>query len=76
MVSEEEIVVPLWAVITSFASWTILLAGVLIWLNSKFSELLPMSDYEIRHRRLESRVRSLELWAATKGFFTPAKDDE
>jgi hypothetical protein len=44
-----------------------------LWLNRQFAKLLPLTEYESKHDRLETRVRELEMWASTKSFFAATR---
>jgi len=45
-----------------------------MWLNSQFTKLLPTDTYIQKHTQLEERIRLLELWAATKSFYSTIID--
>jgi len=47
------------AVISLFILWSVTLATVMSWLNTKFSLLLTKSDYDTRHLVLQQRVEAV-----------------
>ena len=47
------------AVISLFILWSMTLATVMSWLNTKFSLLLTKSDYDTRHLVLQQRVEAI-----------------
>jgi hypothetical protein len=55
--------------------WSTTLVAAVMWLNSKFSSLVPAIQYEVKHKELENRLRVLELWAATKSFYATNKTE-
>jgi hypothetical protein len=53
--------------------WSTTLVAAVMWLNTKFSSLVPAIQYEVKHKEIESRLRILELWAATKSFYATSE---
>jgi hypothetical protein len=60
-------------IISGLVLWSGTLVAAVMWLNSKFSSLVPAIQYEVKHKELENRLRVLELWAATKSFYATNK---
>lgn len=61
--------VEIWQIVGAILLWSGSLTGTIMWLNKRFNELLPISRYDQRHEKLEDRIRKIELWAATQGYF-------
>lgn len=56
-----------------FLTWTATVITVLVWLNRQFALLrealssrVPFDIYDRKHESLNERIRTLELWKATK----------
>ncbi len=65
----------LYLIISGLLVWSTTLIAAVTWLNTKLSSLVPAIQYEVKHKEMESRLRVLELWAATKSFYATNKTE-
>ncbi len=74
-----ELAVSAWQLIavatSAFVVWSSMLVAAVMWLDRKFSELVPGEVYERRHNQIDNRLWRLELWAAQQGFMQNDKKE-